>query len=198
MTSPNERGATRVTTGILDLSAMNSCNIDAHELLVAPDHLSAAPNAADDFRGTLRLPPGAMTTGNAVVGASTNNGFGLLVLSNTVFTVTNSLAVNATAIITNSTGAVSSGIDITRADAGAFTVEAGAVITLTFLEPAASLPHHALRWAGNHVAELEAMVSDGRIVIDDAGLGKTASVYLKSGDSYVGLPPPAGTMFTIR
>ena len=74
-----------------------------------------------------------------------------------------------------------------------------ATVTVRFLAPAAALPHYGLAWAGDHVATLEAWESDGRLVINDAGLGgETAEIFLTGGSTYVGLPPPRGSLFRLR
>jgi hypothetical protein len=115
-----------------------------------------------------------------------------------VVTVTGSIAFRRTAVVTNHIGAASSGFNITRADAGALTVQDGARITIRFMQPVAALPHYGLRWVGNHLVQLQALRSAGKLVINDGGLGRTATVYVQSGATYVGIPPPAGTMFVLR
>jgi hypothetical protein len=132
------------------------------------------------------------------IGASAGVGFGLLETSNTVFTVRNTLAIRATGDVTNHIGSASSGFDITSSAPGALTIDDGASLTIRFAERAAVQPHHGLRWVGDQLAALEALRSAGKLIIDDTGLAKTASVYLQGGDTYVGLPQPGGSLFTIR
>ena len=101
--------------------------------------------------------------------------------------------------MTNSVGEVSSGLDIVNPAAGALTVDPAARLAVRFLAPAAALPHYGLAWAGDHVATLEAWEGDGRLVIEDAGLGgKTAEIFLTGSTTYVGLPPARGTMFCFQ
>ena len=64
------RGATGSvkTRALLDLSAMDYCEFDVLDLLIAPGRESAEPT--DDERGELWLPPGTATVANAVIGAA--------------------------------------------------------------------------------------------------------------------------------
>ena len=181
--------------GTLDLGRMTNCSVDVRNVYVAPNY---SLNASAQPRGTLRLPPGTVKAGTVEVGAATGAGFGLLVTSNTVVTITNSLAVRATGDVTNFVGAVPGGFDIARSAAGALTVESGATLTIRFMQPVATRPHYGLRWAGNQVATLTGLQSLGKLVIDDSRLGKRASIYFQSGYTYVGLPAGGGTMFSLR
>ena len=83
----------RKPRGLLDLSTMDSCYLECHELLIATGRLDAA--ATDNEKGEFWLPAGTAIVGNAVIGAVEGMGYGKLCLSNTLFTVTNSLHVAA-------------------------------------------------------------------------------------------------------
>jgi len=96
-------------------------------------------------------------------------------------------------------GGMPTDLNIDNADPGAFSVHADATLTLRFFEPAASQPHYGFRWARNHATTLETMRDDGQIVIDDAGLGGPAAiVFVMQGDTYIGVPPPGGSLFLLR
>ncbi len=181
--------------GTLDLGGMAGCDVDAQTILVAPNY---SANASAQPRGTLRLPSGAVTAGTVEIGASLGTGFGLLETSNTVFAVTNTITLRKTAVVTNRIASVSSGLDIMPSGAGALTVDPAARLVLKFMEPATSKPHYGLRWAGDHKTALDDMIGDGRLVIDDAGLGREATVFVTGGFTYVGLKPAGGTVLTVR
>ncbi len=55
-----------------------------------------------------------------------------------------------------------------------------------------------LRWEGDKVAELEALETDGKLTWDDSAIPQTASIFASGGFTYVGIPPPAGTLIRIR
>ncbi len=180
--------------GTLDLGGMTSCAVDAQRIQVATGGSGAS------LRGTLKLPPGTVTAGMVEVGATTGavGAFGRLELSNTVVTVTGALTNRNTGTITVRVDAEPSGLSLEAPAADALAAEASSKLNLVFAATTSSRPHYALRWAGDHKAALDAMVGDGRLVIDDAALGKDASVFVSGGVTYVGLPPAGGTVLTVR
>jgi len=189
---------TGVLNGTLDLSAMTSCLIDATTIEVGRNTHASGPTGARP-RGTLRLPPGTVTAGSVIVGDDHSSGFGLLTLSNTAFTVTNTLTLARTGGIEVDIGALSTGLDIVNAAPGALAVDADATLTLRFLEPGAQQPHYGFRWDGNHATTLETMRTDGRLMIEDAGLGgPSVVIYSLHGATFIGIPPPSGTLFLLR
>lgn len=172
---------------------MDACTLDVLDMKIGTDR--PTPDAAHNFNGTLRLPPGTATVGNVTIGGI-GVGTGLLTMSNTIFTVTNTITLNKTGEMTSYIDATPSGLDITNPGAGALSIDADATLTVSFRTPA-ERPHYGLAWPGDHVATLEAWrdPGDGRLVIDDAGLGgETAEIYEDAGVTYIGLPPPMGTM----
>jgi len=181
--------------GTLDLAAMTNALIDTvlFEVGVNPAGLSDVQP-----RGTVRLPPGTVTAGTVEIGSSDGLGFGLLTMSNTAFTVTNTLTLARTGDIEVDVGALPTGLNIDNADPGALSMHADATLTLRFFEPAASQPHYGFRWAGNHADTLEPMLGDGRLVIEDTALARPAAIYTLQGDTYVGVPPPPGSLFMLR
>lgn len=186
---------TRLPRGTLNLAAMDACDVDITTLVIGPGATSPLPT--DDEQGTLRLPPGSCAVGDAVIGATDGVGFGRLTTSNTVVTVTNALAIRATGDVVTRIGAFSSGIDVTHADAGACVLAPGAKLTLQFFAPHADLPHYGFRWQGDHLAELEAWIADGRIVIETAGFGREVSVFKRAGATLIGLRQ-TGTTLLLR
>ncbi len=186
---------TAVLNGTLDLSAMTNCLIDAVNI-----EIGSAGNADARSRGIMRLPAGIVTAGNVAIGDDLgNDGFGLLEMSNTVFTVTNAVALHRTGIVTNHIGTAASGFDITRDDPGAWNMHADARLTVRFSAPPDSLPHYGFRWAGDHVATLNTMIQAGQVLVDDAGMmGPSAVVFSNQGATYIGVPPPSGTVIMIR
>jgi len=185
--------------GTLDLSAMDACFIDTHVLRIANDH--ADPSATDNLRGVVKLPHGSLKAGTAIIGATLGQGYGQLHLSNTLFTVTGALTNRNTGAITIRIGAESTGLAVESASDAALVAEPDSTIQLIFTEPAAQQPHYGLRWDGDHGATLEGWLdaSDGRLVVDDAGLGgPKAVVFRLQGATYIGVPPPPGSLILLR
>ncbi len=180
--------------GLLDLAGMDLCNVDAQTILVAPND---SANASAQPRGTVRLPPGTVRAGTVVIGATAGDGFGLIEMSNTVFTVTNTLTIAKTGDIVVRVGNTSSGVDILRSDADAIAVDAAATLTLRFLEAPVAKPHYGLRWAGDHTGEVEAMLGS-RLLVDSSGLAKPAEVFLFRGATFIGVKPSGGTAVFIQ
>jgi hypothetical protein len=184
---------TALQHGALDVSRMAACSVDARNITIGSP---TSPLATDVVRGEVRLCPGTVTAGQVAVGATTGQGFGLLELSNTVVTVSEALSIRATGDVVARQGSASGGITV-EADAGGLVIAAGATLTLRFQQPAMALPHYGLRWKGNHVTELEDMAADGRLVIDDAGLGKDATLFVSGGYTCVGLANASGTVIIL-
>ena len=148
--------------GLFDVAAMDSCLLDVVNLQLAPGQTNAV--AADNEIGELDLPTGTATVGTAVIGATAGVGYGKLSLSNTMFTVTNSLTLNATASNSISVGAVSKGLDVQ----GTF-IDGGGKIRVNFLtDPAVGTTNWAIRIAGNAQSTLGAMVGSGRLTSTNA------------------------------
>jgi hypothetical protein len=195
-----EAGNTNPQTGILDLSKMDSCAIDTTTLNIAPDR-TAAPNTNDNLIGTLALPPGNVVAGTVVVGGATNRGVATLTMSNTTFTVTNAITLHKTARVTVNVGAQSCGLVISNAADTAFSMATATngALRIVFNAKPSMTPFYGLWWKGDHVAALEALQADGRLVIDSSGLApRSASILATGGATIIGLPPPRGAVFIIR
>jgi hypothetical protein len=180
--------------GLLDVSKMNACAVDAMSVRLA---VTASPLANDLIKGELRLCPGTVTAGSVIVGASAGTGYGLLDMSNTAFTVTNSLEIRQTGDLVARVGASGGGLTIENADPAALSISNGATLTVRFFQPAAGLPHVGLRWKGSHAAELQTLSDDGRILIDASGLGKPAAIVTSGGYTMIGLVS-SGTLILLR
>ena len=181
--------------GMLDLAAMDSCLIDSDIIAIGTER--AAPLDTDNINGTVRLPVGEVVAGTVTVGGQ-GVGAALLACSNTTVTVTNSVAFNKTARVTLSVGAEAGGLVVERKAADALTIAEGARLTLNFTAPGTERPHYALRWLGNHAATLNSWLDDGRMVIDDTGLGRKATVFVSGAATYIGVPPSGGTVLMLR
>jgi len=184
--------------GILDAAAMDSCLLDMNTLTIAPGRGLDA-ESTDNERGELHLPPGTATVGTATIGAPDGVGHGLLSLSNTVVTVTNALTLNKTADIRIKVGATASGLALTHADPGTLSLDPEASLTVSFLEaPASPGLHYGLRLPGDQSALLNGMIGTGRLTIESPGLARPAIVFVAQGETYVGVPPPPGSLFLLR
>jgi len=194
-----ETTGTHTFQGRLDIGRMDSCMIDAETITVGSDRYTT-PAANHNIRGTLTLCPGTVVAEDVEIGSTLGVGWGRVTTSNTIFTVTDSLALNKTAEVTTFVGSSSSGLDIVNPDGGAFTMADDATLTLRFLTVPDTLPHYGLRWAGNHVATLQGWLgeSDGRLVVDSSGLPRPAEVFHYQGATYIGVPPPPGSLILLR
>jgi len=198
--SANGVNATAAQYGLLDISKMNTCAIDVQSLLLAPD-APTTPSATDMFQGELRLGPGAVTAGTSVIGATNNAGFGLLVTSNTTITVTNALTINKTGQLTLGIGSQSCGLVISNAlnTALSLATATNGALRIAFRSAPAARPFYGLSWQGDHVAALQALQAAGTLVVDSSGLApKPATIFKTGGATYIGLPPPAGSLFLLR
>lgn len=178
---------------MFDVSAMDECVFDIATMEIATGFGESALEDDND-RGVLSLPPGTGTVATATIGAHAGSGYGALILSNTHFTVTNSLTLNNTAEVTVNVTKLSSGINILNPAPEAFTIAENASLTVCFNTPDEENPFYGLRWKGDHEATIKAMIADGRLIVDDNGLGRKTSVFVLEGTTYLGLPPYSGIM----
>jgi hypothetical protein len=183
--------STNPHAGTVDLSPMNACLIDVGTLKIAADHYLHPPLAVDNLQGTLKLCSGVVTAGTVVVGSTLGSGFGLLSLSNTMFTVTDSFTLNATASNSITLGADSRGLDVQ----GTFT-DGGGKITVNFLvAPALNTAIWAIRIKGDARATLNGMIDAGRLT--STGTYPYKKVALRydgiAGCTYYAMTDDAGT-----
>ena len=191
----NVNTASRQPRGTLDLAAMDSCDIDIVNLLVAPG--LGMPEALGSDIGVLRLPPGTATVSTAVIGAVDGAGSGVLSFSNTVMSVTNAITIRATGSVTARIDTTPSGLAIANSDDEAFVVVPGGTLTLDFCAPHMVRPHYGFKWQGDHLASVLEMIDDGRIVIETTGLNREVDAFRRDGATMIGLRN-TGTMFMLR
>jgi len=83
--------------------------------------------------------------------------------------------------------------------AALFSLVAGGVISIVYTasRPAGTGPYWGLRWAGNHVAALEALRSAGKLTWNRGPIGHDPSIFYTQGATHVGYPL-AGSVFVVR
>jgi hypothetical protein len=186
--------------GLLDVARMDSCALDIQSLLLAPDRATGSL-ATDKYQGELRLGPGTVTLGTGVVGANTNAGFGLLAMSNTTFTVTDTLVINRSGRVEISVDSQPCGVVISNAAGSALSLATATngAIRIAFRAPYTVRPHYGLAWVGDHEQALKDLQADGRLVVDSTGLApKMAEVFLCNDVTYVGIQRPIGSVYRFR
>ena len=176
----NSQRGPNAHVGTLDISRMDACAIDTHGLRVAPDHLTEAPSSVDNLRGTMRLCTGTVTAGDVTVGATLGAGYGILALSNTAFTVTNSFTLNKTGQMTIRLGGEPKGLDVD----GTFTDESTGTIAVHYLAAPTVATNWAIRIAGDAQSTLNAMIGDSRLTSTGTYPGKKVGVLYDGAHTY--------------
>jgi len=174
----------------LDLRELDTFLLDAVDVRIGAVTRDP-PNAA---QGEVFLPSGEATFGTLTMGRSDSAAsFGRLELNDTRVTVTDAATLHASAEVTiNVAAGAASGLALP----GLPTVEAGATVQLVFeAPPSHSGLHYGLKVAGNVVDDLTAA---DWLSWDDSALSRPAEVYHVAGETYVGIPPPAGSLFLVR
>ncbi len=176
--------------GLLNLSSVTNGRIDAAG--------SVAIGIGSNAVGEVRLTAFSATAGQLQVGASNQNVTatrGTLLMTGTVFTVTNSVlvlgptAANRGRILTTVNGAPA-GLDL--AAAATLTVHSG-IISNVFLNPSNyTAVYWSLRWEGDHTNTLEALRAAGKLMWTTSALNDRAvgpvRIFMDSGITYVGAP----------
>jgi len=98
--------------------------------------------------------------------------------------VNTSLTIKASGSVATHALGDSCGLDLP--DAVALTVADGGSISILFDTPAGSGLYYGLRWAGDHEADLQALVDAGKLTWDDTALPVPASIVVQGGYTYVG------------
>jgi hypothetical protein len=194
--------ATPVNGGILDLNGVTNGLLDVDGSV----RLGIGHNY-----GELRLPAIPAVAGVLQVGSS-NDSYtatrGTLIMTGTVFTVTNSVLLagptvaNRGRLFTTVAGAPA-GLSL-AADA-TLTVHYG-IISNLFLNPSAFTPvYWGLRWAGDHTNELETLRSAGKLAwstndLNDPALIGPVRIFQQDGVTYLGAPmrKKGGTLLLVR
>ncbi|MFO7871324.1 MAG: hypothetical protein R6V03_07835 [Kiritimatiellia bacterium] len=169
--------------GTVDMSLMSSCIVDAADADVV------IGDATVQNDGSLKLPPGTATFGSLSIGDS--NKTGTLVLDRTFTTVNGNAAFNAGADITINVGAE----DEIMIVEGVSTFASGASIFIDFqVDPGEGVMHAGLKIKGDYVDELASVVT-----WDESELSDEVEIFKRpDGYTYVGIPPPKGTVFMLK
>jgi len=182
-------------TAELDLRGLNSFFMDATTVSVGEQ-----PSGTRGTKARVNFPSGMAIFGTVTMGRSTNPAplnasYAILDLNDTVVTVTNTVTLQDSARITiNVSSNRASGLEL----AGLPAVSNGATVRVTSLaRPAHGQLHYGLKVAGAVEADLQ---SAPWLSWDDTALppNRKASIFKLGAYTYVGLPPPAGSIFMVR
>jgi len=179
-------------TGILDLRNMDSVTMDVTtvDICAEPPVPDLQDQGHNDGRGYLYLPSGTVVAGDVVVAHPDVNDTnadptaeGVLGLNGTVFTVNDSLAVGPRGTVETNVDGYACGLDI----AAEALVDIRGVITITFLRTA-QVPgfYWGFRWQGDHQAEVQQLIDDGKIVIDSSLIGEPPEIVYGGGYTSIG------------
>ncbi|MGI6495388.1 MAG: hypothetical protein ACOX5G_04750 [Kiritimatiellia bacterium] len=184
----------------LDLAAMDSVRIRTPSFTVGSDGSAAYGG------GRVRLPAGDVETGLLRIGMKQADSS--LDLVGTAFRVTGAITggvhyvswdgrpgdVNAT--IRTYVGDASCGLDL--AEGVPMVFGENGTLQIFFEGDPGVRPLVGFRAEGDRVAEMEALVAGGKILVDSSGLPRDARVFVHRGRTCIGLPPAAGTLFLLR
>ncbi len=153
-------------------------------------------------RATVKLPAIDVSVARLQVGSSGLNSTGIVMLAGTRFGVTQSVALNAptaaakSEILTTVSG-TSGGLDLAS---GATLTVGNGLIHITFAASSTDRTsfYWGLRWAGSKTAALQTLINDGKLTWDDSAVPFTAQIHEDSTYTYIGTPPPRGTLMIIR
>jgi len=180
---------------IVDFASMSNCHIDVSGSVFVG--YSESFSSSDGNACTrLSLPPGDASAGDLIVGLPI--GTNVLVLNGTLFTVTNRMIVGQSGRVTNFVAGAASGINL--AGCASLSVSNGGVISILFVSPQTGGcgPYWGLRWDGDHRAELDALVGEGKLLLDKGPIWNAPVVFCSRGATYVGYPPRGGTVFVVK
>ncbi len=194
-------GGTGPTDVTMDLAGMEACDIVAGHFSVGTSDFDyhSNPGEAGPVRATVSLPPGQVRAGTLTIGRkaprSAANRADLL-LKGTRFAVRDTVAVLPSGRLEIQIGDTAGGLQL----AGTATLAIDGEFRITFsAEPENPYqPHYGLRWTGDHVDTLNALIPES-ITIDAQALSKPVSVYKHHGITYLGLfPIPTGCLLLLR
>jgi len=185
---------------ILDIRNMDSMTLSAATFNIGIGDSGQAP------RGDVFLCPGEVVVGDLTLGHTgfNANSRARLVLDDTRFSVTNSFTgYSSTQIEINVRANRASGLELPALPA----MTEGASMSITFeADPAHGQLHYGLKIAGNVAEALQDALVDPEdpqpdqwLSVDDEALtGTQATIFTVAGDTYLGVPPPPGSLFLIR
>jgi len=174
--------------GNLNTAAMDGCDLDITTLNVGTH--------ANSY-GYFRLPPGQAAAGTATVGATAGTKKGYVELNDTHFTVTGGLEIRHSGEVVVNVGGESSGILL--ADASTLAILDDGVLRLVFGQaPTQAGVHYGLKWEGDKTGILQPLLDAGRIELDISAIGGRAGTFVSQGYTYLGIPPPPGSLILLR
>jgi len=191
--------------GTLDLREMDSCDVRIDTLgvgLIGVHPNTGQPATApeqEEVIGIVALPPGTASANTVTLGhpyAASANSQGLLHLNGTSFTVNASLTLHGTGKVETVLNGTSAALDL--ADGAALTATSPGGIDIVFAAPSGSGLYYGLRWAGDHVAELQAMAEGDTPTLtwDATLLDDPVAIFFQDGYTYVGLTVALATLDT--
>jgi hypothetical protein len=191
-------GPTGYNQSWLDLRGMTNCFLDATDVFIG-EFPADGPGEAG-IRAEVHLPSGEATIGTLTMGGTLDGvldpRFATLGLNDTVCTVTNWAAFGYMTVVTNNVaGSRGSGLILPAMPAVS---NSNVRMDIVFQEnPTHNDEHFGLKIAGNQVAALQAATNTW-LSWDDTALTQEAEIFYSLGYTYVGVPPPAGTMLIVR
>jgi hypothetical protein len=187
-----------LSDALLDVSAMTNLVLDCSGTVGVP----GGDSSLSRYNARLKLPPGTGITKDVRIGVPTNmNSSALLQLRSTVLTVTNLATVGIRGTVSNVVDGASGGLDI--ASTASLVVSNGGKITIVFKQARvldSNNVYWGLRLAGNQVAALQTLQSDGKLGWNDAAMApRVAEIFFYRGYTYVGqIYAPKGTIMVVR
>ncbi len=192
------------TDSLLDLSSVTNGTLDVSGTVLIGDSETTAGNKT--AIGELRLPAIPVSAGNLIVGSTNIGGKGTLIMTGTVFAVTNSVLVDGSSVankgrINVTVAGTSAGLDL---DAAATLSVTQGVIAITFKDPAKPAPvYWGLRWKGDHAAALTTLRTASKLTWDatamtDPKLRASVAIFVQDNVTYVGARQSGGTLILIR
>lgn len=193
---------------VLDLARVTNGTLDVSGDMIVGALGAVRPGGGTGSwsRGTVILPSIRAQAGRLFVGCTNTGARGVLVLTGTVFTVTNSVRIDGPpegdrGQIRISVVGRPAGLDM--GPAATLAVSRGEVRIRFEAPPRSASVYWGLRWAGDHVAELAALTnaSPSKLIWDDAGLGPSAGkvgIFATGGYTYVGLAARRGLITEVR
>ena len=190
------------TDGLLDLSAVTNGTLDVSGTVKIGGGVGTTAN------GEIRLPAIPATAGNLFVGSTNSGAKGTLIMTGTVFAVTNGVIVDGPSVANkgriNVTVAGSpAGLDL---GAAATLAVSQGVVNITFQNPAPRYTpiYWGLRWQGDHVAELAALKAAAKLAwdasaISDPRIRGAVTNFVENNVTYIGAHmPPRGAVLLVR
>ena len=174
----HSNGTDESALGILDLSAMDSIQMDVQNIRIAASNPAGDPNR-NEMKGYVYLPPGAVNAGtlivcNAGIQPESAKAEAVLELNGTVCAVATSATVGPKGTLTTTLSGLPAGLDL--ADGAMLT--ATGIVHVVFAQPPSNPEgiYWGLRWSGNHLAQLLSLKNDGHLTWDSSAIEGTVDV----------------------